>query len=60
MTKKLEELLNLPDNKELVKETEQEIKNKEKAEQARQRALELSKKMHDTNARNSKLDSIKP
>lgn len=34
MTKKLEELLNLPDNKELVKETEQEIKNKEKAEQA--------------------------
>jgi len=34
MTKKLEELLNLPDNKELVKETEQELKNKEKAEQA--------------------------
>jgi len=34
MTKKLEELLNLPDNKELVKQTEQEIKNKEKAEQA--------------------------
>jgi hypothetical protein len=59
MTKKLEELLDLPDSKQIIKDTEKEVKSKEKASQALVQQADSFRSIDELDKISSALPAVK-